>query len=130
MMAVETITSFPGMVYNDVRIRYNAEGLLSLSDMWRAAGAPKHKSPEDWQRYAGADFVDFVTNYLPEEKSRFIKVCRGRSGGTWAHWRIALAYARYLGPGFYAWCRGEEKRGAKRKVRYRLPPQAVERAQT
>jgi len=28
----------------------------------------------------------------------FIKTVRGRNGGTWAHWQIALAYAKYLSP--------------------------------
>ncbi len=128
MMTVEMITSFPDLVYNSVRIRYNAEGLLSLTDMWRAAGAPKDKSPDAWRRYAGADFIDFVTQYLHEDKSRFIRLSRGRSGGTWAHWRIALAYARYLSPAFYDWCRGEEKPRGKSRVRYRTQSAATRRA--
>jgi hypothetical protein len=28
----------------------------------------------------------------------------GRNGGTWAHWQIALAYAKYLSPEFHMWC--------------------------
>jgi len=130
MMTVEMITSFPSLVYNNVRIRYDAEGRLSLTDMWRAAGAPKDRSPEEWQRQAGADFIDFVTSYLPEQRSRFIKVSRGKGGGLWAHWRIALAYARYLSPAFYAWCRGEEKGGAaKTKERSRLRPTVIRQLQ-
>lgn len=128
MMTAEMITSFPDLVYNSVRIRYNAEGLLSLTDMWHAVGAPKDKSPEAWRRYAGADFIDFVTQYLHEDKSRFIRLSRGRSGGTWAHWRIALAYARYLSPAFYDWCRGEEKPRGKSRVRYRTQSAAAQRA--
>ncbi|MDO9713867.1 KilA-N domain-containing protein [Paracraurococcus lichenis] len=29
---------------------------------------------------------------------------RGRYGATWAHWQLALAYARYLSPEFHLWC--------------------------
>ncbi|MBL6459160.1 KilA-N domain-containing protein [Belnapia sp. T6] len=29
---------------------------------------------------------------------------RGRFGGTWAHWQLALSYARYLSPRFHRWC--------------------------
>lgn len=28
----------------------------------------------------------------------------GRAPGTWAHWQIALAYAKYLSPEFHIWC--------------------------
>jgi len=27
----------------------------------------------------------------------------GRSGGTWAHWQIGMAYAKYLSPALHAW---------------------------
>jgi len=27
-----------------------------------------------------------------------VKTTRGKGGGTWAHWQIALAYAKYLSP--------------------------------
>ncbi|MEI7772480.1 MAG: type IV toxin-antitoxin system AbiEi family antitoxin domain-containing protein, partial [Chloroflexales bacterium] len=32
---------------------------------------------------------------------RFVTAREGRSGGTWAHWQIAAAYAHYLDPHFY-----------------------------
>ena len=35
----------------------------------------------------------------------FVATARGRLGGTWAHWQLALAYARYLSPAFHLWCR-------------------------
>ncbi|MBL6082791.1 KilA-N domain-containing protein, partial [Belnapia sp. T18] len=33
-----------------------------------------------------------------------VATLRGRLGGTWAHWQLALAYARYLSPQFHLWC--------------------------
>jgi hypothetical protein len=46
---------------------------------------------------------------LPEDIIRldadgFVAALRGRRGGTWAHWQLALPYARYLSPGFHLWC--------------------------
>ena len=34
----------------------------------------------------------------------FVATVRGRHGGTWAHWQLALPYARYLSPAFHLWC--------------------------
>ena len=34
----------------------------------------------------------------------FVATTRGRHGGTWAHWQLALSYARYLSPAFHLWC--------------------------
>jgi hypothetical protein len=33
-----------------------------------------------------------------------LKITRGRFGGTFAHWQIALAYAKYLSPEFHIHC--------------------------
>jgi hypothetical protein len=33
-----------------------------------------------------------------------VATLRGRLGGTWAHWQLALSYARYLSPQFHLWC--------------------------
>ena len=33
-----------------------------------------------------------------------VAALRGRRGGTWAHWQLALSYARYLSPEFHLWC--------------------------
>ena len=33
-----------------------------------------------------------------------VATARGNGGGTWAHWQLALAYAKYLSPEFHTWC--------------------------
>ncbi len=33
-----------------------------------------------------------------------ISAGRGRTGSTFAHWQIGLAYAKYLSPEFHMWC--------------------------
>jgi hypothetical protein len=41
-------------------------------------------------------------NYASE--AYFTKVLMGRTGGTFAHPVIGLAYAKYLSPEFHIWC--------------------------
>lgn len=45
---------------------------------------------------SGRQFIDFVAKSLNTEASRIYKTTRGKGGGTYAHWQIALAYAKYL----------------------------------
>ncbi|HEY0843777.1 MAG TPA: KilA-N domain-containing protein, partial [Noviherbaspirillum sp.] len=40
----------------------------------------------------------FVAESLNTGKSRIYKSTRGANGGTYAHWQVALAYAKYLSP--------------------------------
>ena len=53
---------------------------------------------------------------MPE--GHIIRGTRGRSGATFAHWQIALAYAKYLSPEFHMWCNEvvrEKMEGAPRR---------------
>lgn len=94
-------------VYNGEVIRDRNE-MLSLTDMWKAAGADPSRQPSEWLRSADAQrFISFVTDTLNLGISQndVIRVVRGgRQPGTWAHWQIALAYAKYLSPEFHMWC--------------------------
>ena len=45
----------------------------------------------------------------------------GKSPGTWAHWQVAMNYARYLEPSFAAWCN--------QVVRERMEGKALETVQ-
>ena len=97
--------------------------MLNLTDMWRAAGGPAARRPADWlrledterfrsyQRWRWAD----IPNSQPEfkvvhdhlksfEPDGLVIRTKGRTGETWAHWQLALAYARYLSPAFHTWC--------------------------
>ena len=84
---------------------------LSLTDMWRAAGLPDTKRPADWLALSStAEFREAVEATFDAGKSG-IKTVKGsgsgggRGGGaTFAHWQIALAYAKYLSPEFHMWC--------------------------
>ena len=97
--------------------------MLNLTDMWRAAGCPEHRRPAKWlafdetarfRSHAQVHWTEpeepaFAENVLQEDIIRLdpdglVAALRGRRGGTWAHWQLALSYARYLSPEFHLWC--------------------------
>jgi hypothetical protein len=93
------------LVYSGHDIRDRNE-MLSLTDMWRATKSEPNRCPIDWIRKEGAPFIEFITHELKVTHGHFepIQSLRGGSEpGTWAHWQIAMAYAKYLSPEFYAW---------------------------
>lgn len=91
------------LVYNGAVIRDRGE-MLSLTDMWKAAGAPENREPYNWVRKEGASFIEAVAlaHNLPDSQVMITK--RGKGGATFAHWQIGLAYAKYLSPEFHMWC--------------------------
>ncbi len=91
------------LVYEGELIRRRDEK-LNLTDMWRAAGADPNKRPAEWARKEGAPFIDFIAEGSNVAVGHIIEAERGRDGGTWAHWQVGLAYAKYLSPAFHAWC--------------------------
>lgn len=101
----------PALVYNGVAIRDRDE-MLSLTDMWKAAGGDDSRKPSEWLRQeATKRFVEFLGDSIgvPEVgKNHFglVSVSRGgvTRGETFAHWQIGLAYAKYLSPDFHMWC--------------------------
>jgi hypothetical protein len=90
------------LIIGGTPIRTNDDGLVSLTDIHAAAEsdgfADGKRKPGDWAREAGADFIDFVAENLNTRKTGIYKSSRGKGGGTYAHWQIALAYAKYLSP--------------------------------
>ncbi len=96
--------------------------MLNLTDMWRAAGCPEYRRPSDWlvleetarfRAHAGAHWTEpeelvsdnaILDGIFRLDPDGFVATARGRHGGTWARWQLALAYARYLSPEFHLWC--------------------------
>ncbi|TCK28983.1 KilA domain-containing protein [Ancylobacter aquaticus] len=77
--------------------------MLSLTDMWKAAGEPETKRPAEWLRQDSTkDFIEIVM--VSNVGQNHISTRRGNNGGTFAHWQIGLAYAKYLSPEFHMWC--------------------------
>lgn len=95
--------------------------MLNLTDMWRAANSPVARRPAQWLGMEEtAQFRAYLHTRLaeaePKPGSNAVLDCitappdgltlatRGSGGGTWAHWQLAIAYARYLSPAFHLWC--------------------------
>lgn len=91
--------------FNGTPIRDDAE-FLCLTDMWRAGGADPSKQPSNWLGSVQArEFSEFLAeNATPRISGSLVRATEGRTGGTWAHWQLAMAYAKYLSPAFHAWC--------------------------
>lgn len=79
-------------------VSVNENGMISLTDLWKAGGARLNQKPADWRRKEGSAFIDFVARKESMPGEHIFFVLMGRNGGTYAHWQIALAYAKYLSP--------------------------------
>lgn len=100
-------TELAQITYHGVII-HDRQEKLSLTDMWRASGADESRRPVIWLGSAEAKrFIEFLAETLNVKNFDFeiIQTVRGgNAAGTWAHWQVALAYAKYLSPEFHVWC--------------------------
>jgi hypothetical protein len=115
------MTPIDSLSYQGTPIRLRG-AMLHLTDIWRAAGRPANRRPSDWllleetQRFRA--YADTHWTELEEpvaanaghagiwhlDTDGFVATVRGNQGGTWAHWQLALSYARYLSSPFHLWC--------------------------
>ena len=92
------------LAFNGNQITIRAER-ISLTDMWRAAGSPENREPFNWARFEGRRFIEAAQEFLNLSETQVLISKPGRrGGGTWAHWQVALTYAKYLSPEFHIWC--------------------------
>ena len=93
-----------GLIYNGTAIRDKAE-MLSLTDMWKAAGSIEGQRPDDWKKDAGnRAFLEHVALISNAPVEGIWKGRRGNNGGTMAHWQVGVAYAKTLNHDFHMWC--------------------------
>jgi len=87
-----------GLAFGGVTIREDKDGgMISLTDLWKAAGKPKNQQPAQWLRLPGTErLTEALKKQIVGLSLNLIK-SRGRLG-TFAHWQLALAYAKYLSP--------------------------------
>jgi hypothetical protein len=115
------MTPISSLSYQGTAIRLRGT-MLNLTDMWQAAGRPANRRPADWllleeaqrfRAYAGTHWTELdepvaanagQTGIWHLDTDGFVATVRGHQGGTWGHWQLALAYARYLAPAFHLWC--------------------------
>lgn len=88
-------------------IRFDANGLACLNDIWTAAGFTKNQRPSDWTSLGTTHaritrVLKLITgksgNYEKQDMQRVLKTKIGANGGTYADIRLALDYAEYLNP--------------------------------
>jgi hypothetical protein len=107
--------------YQGSRIRLRG-AMLNLTDMWQAADRPPNRRPSDWlaleetgrfRTHAGTHRADATDLFAPNaglagichlDSDGLVATLRGNQGGTWAHWQLALTYARDLSLPFHLWC--------------------------
>ena len=115
------MTPITRLSYQGTPIRLRG-AMLSLTDMWQAAGRPEHRRPSDWllleetRRFRQHVDTHWTAAAEPIEPNAghagiwqldtdgLVATARGHQGGSWAHWQLALSYARYLSPPFHLWC--------------------------
>jgi hypothetical protein len=86
--------------------------MVSLTDLWRAAGSPNGLKPSQWRsNIATQRFAEYIRENLKVSGRStegntdvFRTTVGGNNPQTWAHWQMALAYAQDLSPAFRAWC--------------------------
>ena len=73
--------------------------MVSLTDLWKAAGSTPSHQPAKWlEGERVGKFINKIKTLLNTPNSEFLVKRAGRNGGTFAHWQIALAYAKWLSP--------------------------------
>jgi hypothetical protein len=89
--------------YQDTLITFDkTNNLVSLNQLWKAANSPKGKDPRRWLELdQSAEFIFALEKKLNVNLNDILKTVRGRGGGRWGHWQIALAYAKYLDPNLH-----------------------------
>ena len=113
--------------YQGARVRLKGD-TLNLTDMWRASGSDTQKQPAKWHALQqAADFIGYIAETLGKAESLLIWTKEGRAGGTWAHWQIGMAYAKYLSPAFHAWCNSIVRAHMERRTTGNFQSQVIER---
>jgi hypothetical protein len=113
--------------FQGARVRLKDDA-LNLTDMWKAAGAPGSKPPAEWQRQSQAtEFIDFIADTMGRAHNLLLWTKTGRSGGTWAHWQIGMAYAKYLSPALHAWFNSIVRAHMERRTTGSFQHQVLER---
>lgn len=99
---VQTMPVAPGPVLpakiwvGNKLVATNGDGMISLTDLWRVSGSANKSRTNLWlANVTTQEFIDSVAEKFGGRKS-CLEVRHGV--GTFAHWQIALAYAKWLSP--------------------------------
>src|SRR3954468_7381635 len=115
------MTPITVLTYRGSDIRHRA-CMLNLTDLCHAADRPDNRRPSDWldleetqrlRTHAGIHWTEIddpvatfagLAGILELDTDGSVATVRGHQGGTWAHWQLALPYARSLSPHLGRWC--------------------------
>lgn len=75
---------------NAQAVRRTDDGLVNLTDLWKAAGKPEDKDPSTWARFVGSDFISYAEANSVDSRVWFAK--RGNGGGNFSTREIAIAH--------------------------------------
>lgn len=80
------------------------DGLYSLTDIWKQSGLGEEKKPAQWLKTDTAkEFINHISRSEYIHFDQIVETMRGgKNQGSYAHWQIALAYAKYLSPELHA----------------------------
>lgn len=80
--------------------------MVSLTGLWKAVGSDPSKQPAKWRELPSTkEFASHIADVvLRKSEDEIFAVARGRNAQTFAHWQIAMSYARYLDPAFAVRC--------------------------
>lgn len=101
-MAVDTTD----LILRGKKIQVDADGFVSLNDIYNVSGLRKKRVPYEWQRLPSTQELIVALHERITGKSRnsdfrtsrVYKSASGANGGSWAHPVLAAAYAGYLKP--------------------------------
>ena len=96
---MKDLATIPPFAFDPHSIATDKDDRVSLTDLWKAAGSNDDKRPNDWLALDQTKaFIEGVCSVLNTVQNGIISTKRGKSGGSFAHKQIALAYAKYLDP--------------------------------
>jgi hypothetical protein len=85
------------MDYNGFNISFMDKEKVNLTNLFKASKENESKDPRHWlESKPNQEFINTVAKKLNVGISDVLQTQPGRNGGTWAHWQIGLAYAKYL----------------------------------
>ena len=82
-----------GLNYRGQKINVRND-LICLTDFWKAVDRPKNKSAPQWLKLPQT--TNFIMKLQAKLGASLTVIERCDDKGTFAHWQIALAYAKYL----------------------------------
>ena len=103
--------------YNDLTFTFRADGYFNMT---KAAACFGKDSRKFFITQDTKDYIDALTPNVPKTV-QLVETKRGNGGGTWAHPKLAIFFARWLDVRFAVWCDAMIEDQLPDCLRYRHP---------